>query len=257
MVSVLIYKKNTIQIYPIHGIPEINAGDNISNLIIKSLHKNKLSLLNKDILVITQKIVSKSEDRLIHKNLIKPSTRAIKLSKKIHKSAKLTELILNESVRIVKMNAHTIVTETKHGFICANSGIDQSNVKKDYFCLLPLDSDFSALQIRKNIKQKLNIDIAVIISDTFGRPFRLGQTDVAIGVSGIDPLLNYHGKLDKFGKQIKVTNMAIADELTSAAELVFGKFNQVPVALIRGYNFKKKSKPIKTIIMPKNLSLFS
>ena len=187
---VLIYNKNIIQIYPIHGIPEINAGDNIANLIIKSLPKNKLSLLNKDILIITQKIISKSEDRLIHKNSIKPSIRAIKLSKRIHKSAKLTELILNESVRIIKRNSYTIVTETKHGFICANSGIDQSNIKKDYFCLLPLDSDFSALQIRKNIKQKLNIDVAVIVSDTFGRPFRIGQINVAIGVSGIDPLLN-------------------------------------------------------------------
>ena len=103
-----------------------------------------------------------------------------------------------------------------------------------------MDSDFSALQIRKNIKQKLNIDVAVIVSDTFGRPFRIGQINVAIGVSGIDPLLNYYGKLDKFGKQIKVTNMAIADELTSAAELVFGKFNQVPVALIRGYQNQLK-----------------
>jgi coenzyme F420-0:L-glutamate ligase/coenzyme F420-1:gamma-L-glutamate ligase len=249
--------KNNIQIYPIHGLPEINSGDNIGNLIIKSLFKNKLSLLNNDILIITQKIISKSEDRLVHKNSIIPSNRAIKLSKKIHKSPKLTELILNESVRIVKRNSNTIVTETKHGFICANSGIDQSNIKKDYFCLLPLDSDLSALRIRKIIKKQLNVDVAVIVSDTFGRPFRLGQTDVAIGVSGIEPLLNYHGKRDKFGKEIKVTNIAIADELTSAAELVFGKLNRVPVALIRGYPFKKKSKSIKTIIMPKNRSLFS
>ena len=254
---ILVYNKNNIQIYPIHGIPEINAGDNIGNLIIKSLSKNKLSLLNNDILIITQKIISKSEDRLIHKNSITPSLRAIKLSKKIHKSAKLTELILNESVRIVKRNSHTIITETKHGFICANSGIDQSNIKKDYFCLLPLDSDFSALQIRKTIKKQLNIDVAIIISDTFGRPFRLGQTDVAIGISGIEPLMNYYGKFDKFGKQIKVSNIAIADELTSAAELVFGKLNRVPVALIRGYAFQKRSRSIKTIIMPKNQSLFS
>ena len=160
----------------ISNIPEIQSNDDLSKIIISALKKNRLKLKNKDVLVITQKIISKSENRLVHRNNA------------------LTQLILDESQRIIKKKYGVIITETNHGFICANSGIDQSNIPPNYFCLLPINPDKSAKKIRIALENEFNVKLGIIISDTFGRPFRSGQTDVAIGVSGISPLLNYKGK---------------------------------------------------------------
>ena len=248
---------NNIIIRNIPGIPEIKSGDDLPFIISKAFKKNRIKLKDKDVLVITQKIISKSENRLVHKDSIKPTTKAIILSKKINKNPFLTQLILNESKRIIQKKPGVIITETHHGFICANSGIDQSNIPVDYYCLLPLNPDKSAKKIRLIFEKELDIKIGVIISDTFGRPFRSGQTDVAIGVSGITPLLNYRGIKDSYGKNINVTSIAIADELASSAELVLGKTTDSPVALIRGYDFKYSTKNSKLLIMPKNKSLFS
>ena len=248
---------NNITIRNILGIPEIKSGDDISQIILQTLKKNRIKLKDKDVLVITQKIISKAENRLVHKDLIKPTTKAINLSKKINKNPLLTQLILNESKRIIQKKPGVIITETHHGFICANSGIDQSNVPVDCYCLLPINPDNSAKKIRLILEKEFNIKIGVIISDTFGRPFRSGQTDVAIGVSGINPLLNYKGRKDSYNKNINVTSIAIADELASSAELVLGKTNNSPIALIRGYDFKSSKKNSKLLIMPKNKSLFS
>ena len=241
----------------ISNIPEIQSNDNLSKIIIHALKKNRLKLKNKDVLVITQKIISKSENRLIHKNNVIPMQSAKKLSKEIGKSSVLTQLILDESQRIIKKKYGVIITETNHGFICANSGIDQSNIPPNYFCLLPINPDKSAKKIRIALEDEFNVKIGIIISDTFGRPFRSGQTDVAIGVSGISPLLNYKGKKDSFKKNINVTSIAVADELASSAELVLGKTNKSPIALIRGYDFQISSKNSKLLIMPKNKSMFS
>jgi|TARA_B100001179_G_C18592388_1_gene405363 coenzyme F420-0:L-glutamate ligase/coenzyme F420-1:gamma-L-glutamate ligase len=250
-------KHDQIIIRSLPNIPEVTSFSNISILISNSLDKNNIKLKNKDVLVITQKIISKAENRLIHKNSIIPSNRAIKLSKQIHKNAKLTQLILDESKRIIKKKHGVVITETHHGFICANSGIDQSNVPINYFCLLPINPDNSAKKIRLFLEKKYKIKISVIISDTFGRPFRTGQIDVAIGVSGLSPLLNYKGKNDNYGRKINVTSIAIADELASAAELLLCKTSNTPVALIRGYNYNVSKKTSKSLIMPKNRSLFS
>ena len=213
---------NNITIRNILGIPEIKSGDDVSQIILQTLKKNRIKLKDKDVLVITQKIISKAENRLVHKDLIKPTTKAINLSKKINKNPLLTQLILNESKRIIQKKPGVIITETHHGFICANSGIDQSNVPVDCYCLLPINPDNSA-----------------------------------IGVSGINPLLNYKGRKDSYNKNINVTSIAIADELASSAELVLGKTNNSPIALIRGYDFKSSTKNSKLLIMPKNKSLFS
>ena len=250
-------KSNNIIIRNIPGIPEIKSGDDLPFIISKAFKKNRIKLKDKDVLVITQKIISKAENRLVHKDFIKPTAKAIILSKKINKNPFLTQLILNESKRIIQKKPGVIITETHHGFICANSGIDQSNIPVDYYCLLPLNPDKSAKKIRLIFEKELDIKIGVIISDTFGRPFRSGQTDVAIGVSGIAPLLNYRGIKDSYGKNINVTSIAIADELASSAELVLGKTTDSPVALIRGYDFKHSTKNSKLLIMPKNKSLFS
>jgi coenzyme F420-0:L-glutamate ligase/coenzyme F420-1:gamma-L-glutamate ligase len=250
-------KYDQIIIRSLPNIPEVTSSSDISILISDSLDKNNIKLKNKDVLVITQKIISKAENRLIHKNNVIPSNRAIKLSKQIHKNAKLTQLILDESKRIIKKKQGVVITETHHGFICANSGIDQSNVPINYFCLLPINPDTSAKNIRLFLEKKYKIKISVIISDTFGRPFRTGQTDVAIGVSGLSPLLNYKGKNDNYGRKINVTSIAIADELASAAELLLCKTSNTPVALIRGYNYNVSKKTSKSLIMPKNRSLFS
>ena len=248
---------NNIIIKSISGIPEINSGDNIAKIIIQALKKNRIKLQNKDVIVITQKIISKSENRLIHKNNVIPKKSAIKLSKSINKNPILTQLILNESKRIIQKKPGVIITETHHGFICANSGIDQSNIPSDYYCLLPVNPDKSAKQIRISLEKEFKINLGVIISDTFGRPFRNGQIDVAIGISGIHPLFNYKGSKDSFHKNINFTSIAIADELASSAELVLGKINNNPIALIRGINFKISSKNSKSLIMPKNKSMFS
>ena len=241
----------------ISNIPEIQSNDNLFKIIIHALKKNRLKLKNKDVLVITQKIISKSENRLVHENNVIPTQSAKKLSKQIGKSSILTQLILDESQRIIKKKYGVIITETNHGFICANSGIDQSNIPQNYFCLLPINPDKSAKKIRIALEREFNVKIGVIISDTFGRPFRSGQTDVAIGVSGISPLLNYKGQKDSFKKNINATSIAIADELASSAELVLGKTNKSPIALIRGYDFQISSKNSKLLIMPKNKSMFS
>lgn len=247
---------NNIIIKHIPNIPEIKSNDNIASIIIKTINKNNIKLKNKDIFVITQKIISKSEDRLIYKNNIKPSKSAIKLSKQIGKNAFITQLIIDESRRIIKKKRGVIITETHHGFICANAGIDQSNVPIDYYCLLPINPDKSAKKIRLLLEKEFNVKLGVIISDTFGRPFRIGQTDVAIGVSGLSPLFNFKGIKDTYGNILNVTSIAIADELASAAELILGKINNSPVALISGYNFKVSSDNSKLLIMPKNRSLF-
>ena len=248
---------NNIIIRNIPGIPEIKSGDDLPLVLSKAFKKNRIKLKDKDVLVITQKIISKSENRLVHKDSIKPTTKAVILSKKINKNPFLTQLILDESKRIIQKKPGVIITETHHGFICANSGIDQSNIPVDYYCLLPLNPDKSAKKIRLIFEKEFDIKIGVIISDTFGRPFRSGQTDVAIGVSGITPLLNYRGIKDSYGKNINVTSIAIADELASSAELVLGKTTDSHVELIRGYDFKHSTKNSKLLIMPKNKSLFS
>lgn len=239
-----------IKIIPIKLDIEFVKGMDIAEIII-----NSFNLEEKDIIVIAHKIVSKVEGRVVKFNDIKPSSRAIELAKEHNKDARVVEVILNEAMNIIRASKGVIITETKHGFICANSAVDRSNVR-DGLVLLPEDPDRSAFLIRKRIKELTDKDVAVIISDTFGRAFREGQVNVAIGICGIKPLKDYRGMRDPYDNELKVTNIAIADELASAAELVMNKLDKTPIAVIRGYDYEISDCSIKMLIRDKDRDLF-
>ncbi|MDW0168502.1 MAG: coenzyme F420-0:L-glutamate ligase [Nitrososphaeraceae archaeon] len=236
---------------------DIRDGDDIGNLILKSIKEKKESLKENDVIVITHKIVSKSEGRTIDLTKIIPSEESKKISSRTGKDPKLVELIISQSNEIIKIQREIIITETKHGFVCANSGIDTSNVgNSNHVVLLPVDPDKSAREIRNYIRSKTKTNVAVIISDTFGRPFRKGQVNVAIGVAGINPIKSYIGDSDMYGNILRVTEIAIADEIASAAELVMGKSLRVPVTIVRGYDFSSTDASISTVTRAKKDDLF-
>ena len=240
-----------MQIIPIHIEKEIEPSDDLSDIILKSEKLN-----DGDILVIAQKVISKQEGRLIDLSTVMPSLLAEGISSQYQKDPKIIELILSESKRIVRMKNGILIVETNQGFICANAGIDESNIKEGFATLLPVNSDVSAERIRKNILEQSNKNVAVIISDTFGRPFRMGQTNHAIGVSGLNPILDYEGTLDSFNKILRVTAIAIADEITSASELVMGKSLKCPFAIIRDYSFKVENHTIDELIRSEHEDFF-
>jgi len=209
-----------------------------------------------DILVVAQKIVSKQEGRIVDLSTVTPSLLSEGISSQYQKDPRIIELILSETKRIVRMKNGIIIVETNNGIICANAGVDESNVKEGYATLLPINSDTSAQIIRNKIREQTSKNVAVIISDTFGRPFRMGQTNCAIGISGLNPILNYAGTLDSFEKILRITEIAVADELSSAAELVMGKALKCPVAIIRDYSFKVEDHLVDELIRPENEDLF-
>ena len=240
-----------MQIIPIEIKKEIEPGDNLSDLILKST-----KIHDGDILIVAQKIISKQENRLVDISTISPSLLSEGIAGQYNKDPRLVELILSETKRIIRMGAGILIVETNHGFICANAGIDESNVKNGFATLLPLNSDISANLLRQNIQNSSGIDVPVVISDTFGRPFRMGQTNCALGISGLNPILDYAGSLDSFQKILRVTAIAIADELSAAAELVMEKTANCPVVIIRDYEFKKEDGSIESMIRPENEDLF-
>jgi coenzyme F420-0:L-glutamate ligase/coenzyme F420-1:gamma-L-glutamate ligase len=226
------------------GIGEIRTGDQIGDIVVDSCRAEPNGpLLDGDVIVVTQKIVSKAEGRMVEIDPEDPLS---------HKS-----LVEDEAVRIVRRRGDLIITETTHGFICANSGIDLSNVERGWAALLPLDSDRSARRIHDIIKAKLGIHVGVIISDTFGRPWRKGLTDVAIGVAGVAAVVDLRGTPDSLGRTMQVTEVCVADELASTAELVMGKSNGIPVAVIRGVDPSwLRSSSISEIVRPPGEDLF-
>ena len=235
----------SIQIIPVKIQKDIVPNDNLVDLVLESTE-----IQDGDILVFSQKIVSKNEGRILSLSSVNPSLLANGISSSYNKDPRLIELILSESKRIVRMENGIIIVETNHGFVCANAGIDESNVQDGYATLLPEDPDRSANLLKERIEQKTGKNIAVIISDTFGRPFRLGQTDVAIGVAGIEPILDYSGKPDTFAKIMQVTAIAIADEICAATELVMGKVEKCPVAIVRNYKFDFSNTKIQNLLRP-------
>ena len=241
----------SIQIIPVKIQKDIVPNDNLVDLVLESTE-----IQDGDILVFSQKIVSKSEGRILSLSSVNPSLLANGISSSYNKDPRLVELILSESKRIVRMENGIIIVETNHGFVCANAGIDESNVQDGYATLLPEDPDRSANLLKEKIEQKTGKNIAVIISDTFGRPFRLGQTDVAIGVAGIEPILDYSGKPDTFAKIMQVTAIAIVDEICAATELVMGKVEKCPVAIVRNYKFDFSNTKIQNLLRPKHEDLF-
>ena len=241
----------SLQVIPIKIQKEVESGDDLVNLILELFEIN-----DGDVLVFSQKIISKNEGRILSLSSVNPSLLADGIASSYGKDPRLVELILSESKRIVRMENGVIIVETKHGFVCANAGIDESNVKDGYATLLPDDPDKSANLLKDRIKQKTGKNVAIIISDTFGRPFRLGQTDVAIGIAGIEPILDYIGKPDVFGKVMQVTAIAIADEVCSAAELVMGKVRKCPIAIVRNYNFNFSNAKIQKLLRSRYDDLF-
>ena len=240
-----------MQVIPVQISNEIQLNDDLAELILSSTE-----IKDNDILVIAQKIISKQEGRIIELSKIEPSLLAQGIASQYQKDPRIVELILSESKKIVRMQNGVIIVETNHGFICANAGIDESNVKDGFATLLPIDSDNSAKKIKEAISNKTGKNIAIIVSDTFGRPFRNGQTNCAIGVSGISSILDYAGTQDMFGNILRVTAIAISDEIASTAELVMGKNNKCPVAIIRDYKFSNDKDIISEIIRPENEDLF-
>ena len=240
-----------LQILPVHIEKEITPDDNLSKIII-----NSADIDDGDILVIAQKVISKQEGRIVDLSSVKTSLLSEGISSQYNKDPRIVELILSESKRIVRMKSGLIIVETNHGFICANAGIDESNVADGFATLLPLNSDKSAELIRKKILDETGKNIAVIIADTFGRPFRMGQTNCAIGISGLNPILDYSGTLDSFDRILRVTAIAIADELSAAAELVMEKTKKSPVVIIRNYSYDLMDKSIDDLIRPENEDLF-
>jgi len=261
--------KNQIEIIGVENIPLIKAGDNISKIIVDALRKSNLILRDKDIIVIAQTIISKSRGRVKNLNDIKPSKRAIEIYNKIKpkvmkaelpvKSPQLIQAILDESKVILKAE-HVLIVETKpQGFICANAGIDQSNVGgKDNVTLLPEDPDEDAKKIRKDLKNLTRSEVAVIISDSFGRPFRKGSVGVAIGIAGINPILDKRGFIDLYGYELQTTIIGQADNIVSAAQLVMGEADEgIPVVIIKGYSYEiDENVSIKSILRDVNLDIF-
>ncbi|HIA97384.1 MAG TPA: coenzyme F420-0:L-glutamate ligase [Candidatus Nitrosopelagicus sp.] len=241
----------TLEIIPVKIQKEIEPDDDLVDLILESSEVN-----DGDILVFSQKIVSKNEGRILSLSSVNPSLLANGIASSYGKDPRLVELILSESKRIVRMENGIIIVETKHGFVCANAGIDESNVQDGYATLLPDNPDQSANLLKGKIEQKTGKNIAVIISDTFGRPFRLGQTNVAIGIAGLEPVLDYNGKPDTFGKIMQVTAIAIADEICSASELVMGKVEKCPIAIVRNYNFNLSDAKIQKLLRSEHDDLF-
>jgi coenzyme F420-0:L-glutamate ligase/coenzyme F420-1:gamma-L-glutamate ligase len=216
-----------------------------------------MQILDHDIIVIAQKIVSKSEGRVVDLQTVTPSTLANTIAESSEKDPKHVEVILREAANIIRMRGPHIIVETRHGFVCANAGVDRSNAGDgDLAVLLPIDPDRTAQKLRKRIRELTGADVGVIISDTFGRAWRNGQVNVAIGIDGLKPIMDYRGTRDMFGNQLKVTQIAIADELASAAELVMRKSDGIPVAIIRGVDYAKGSGSVQQLIRPKEEDLF-
>ena len=228
-----------ITIIPVKNFPEINAGDDLIELLINSLEDSNVSIEENDIIVLTQKIVSKSESRL--RNL---------------EDTSFEELLAEESTEIIRKRGDLVIARTKHGFICANAGIDKSNIEDGYALLLPIDPDRSASKYREQIYTRLQKKVAVIISDTFGRPWRVGQVNFAIGSSGIEPLVSYIGSTDTFENELNATEIAIIDEIASSAELVMEKTLNIPIAILRGVNYRDSKNNAKDLIRKKDEDFF-
>ncbi len=245
-----------IHITGIEGIREVRPGDNLGALVGEAAEAQKLSVRDGDIFVVAQKVVSKAEGRLVELAKIKPSALAREWGREHGKDARIVEIILKESQRIVRMERGILIVETRHGFICANAGVDSSNAPPGTVTLLPEEPDRSADALRRALEQRFGAPLAVIISDTFGRPWREGFVNVALGVAGLAPLVSYCGQRDAFGRELQVTVMAAADELAGAAELVMGKNRQVPAALIRGFAAAGREGAGRDLLRPPERDLF-
>src|SRR5438552_3834437 len=218
----------------IAGVPEVHPGADIARLVVEAAARQSTPLAGGDLLVVGQKIVSKAEGRIVRLADVTPSPVALGMATGLGRDPRLVEVILRESRRIVRMDQGVLITETHHGWVCANAGVDQSNVDVECVALLPEDPDGSARALRDRIRALAGVDVFVIVADTFGRPWREGLTNVAIGLAGLSPLRSYLGERDPAGRPLQATILAVADELAAAAEPVMGKLDRIPAAIVRG-----------------------
>jgi coenzyme F420-0:L-glutamate ligase/coenzyme F420-1:gamma-L-glutamate ligase len=243
-----------LEVLPVEGLPEVRPGDDVAGLVAEAAGKD---LRAGDVVVVTHKVVSKAEGRLVDLRAVEPSALAKGFAASSGKDPRQIEVVLRESRRIVRMDRGLIISETHHGFVCANAGVDASNVPgEDVVCLLPMDPDASAARLRETLAARSGSDLAVIVSDSFGRAWREGITNVAIGVAGMQPLADYRGKTDPHGFPLVASVLATADELAAAAELVMGKTAGIPVAIVRGYPYERAAGTGRALIMPPERDLF-
>jgi coenzyme F420-0:L-glutamate ligase / coenzyme F420-1:gamma-L-glutamate ligase len=245
-----------IRIMPVKGLPEIKPGDDLADMILSAVHDNGLSLADGDVLVLAQKAVSKAEGRLVHPSDVQPSPFAVSVAAQCGKDPREVEVILQESRRMVRMARGSLIMETRHGFVCANAGLDKSNIGDGMLCLLPENPDASASEIRRRIHRLSGLGVAVIIADTFGRPWRIGQTNIAIGLAGMLPFADYRGTTDTFGHELRVTQICLADEIAGAAEMVMRKVDRVPVAIIRGCIYARGEGKATDLVRPAETDMF-
>ncbi len=243
-----------LRILPVQGFPEVRSGEDLPGLLAESVSDG---LYAGDVVVVTHKVVSKAEGRLVDLRTVEPSALAKSFGARWEKDPRQIEVVLRESRRVVRMERGVIISETHHGFVCANAGVDASNVPgEDVVCLLPLDPDASASRIRDALVARSGSDVAVVISDSFGRPWRNGITDIAIGVAGMEPLIDYRGGFDPHGHPLTASILAVADELASASELVMGKTDGIPVAVVRGYGYERGDGTGRDLLMEPGRDMF-
>jgi coenzyme F420-0:L-glutamate ligase / coenzyme F420-1:gamma-L-glutamate ligase len=246
-----------IQIIGLRGAPEAQPGDDLARMALDAAAASGASFQDGDILVVAQKVVSKAEGLLVDLRTIEPSELARRYAEQWDRDPRQTEVVLRESVRVVRMDRGLIIAQTRHGYVCANAGVDASNVPGgDYVLLLPRDPDASAARLREDIRKLADVEVAVIVSDSFGRPWRLGIVNVALGVAGMAPLADYRGQPDDFGRIMTSSVMAVADEVASAAELAAGKVNRTPFVIVRGYPYQRAGGTGVDIIMDAASDLF-
>jgi len=250
---------NAVQVFPVEGLPLIEIGDNLGKLIVEAAKKQGTPIQLNDIIVVTHVVVSKAEGNIVNLEKVKPSKRAKEIAAQTNKDPALVQVILEETKDIVRIGQNSIITETVSGIICANAGVDRSNVSGDGNVVpLPKNPNASAQNIRAEIKRLIGADVAVIVSDTHGRPFRMGEINIAVGVAGFVPIRDRRGEKDLFGYVLRIKQTAIADELASAAELVIGQADEgIPAAIIRGYNYQQTENASATkLTRPKEKDLF-
>lgn len=250
-------RHHRIEIIGLRTLPEIRTGDDIARLVIAASEREGAGLRQGDVIVLAQKIFSKAEGRLVNLREVKPSPLARNWAKELSADARFIEVVLRESRRVVRMSERVLLGETMHGFVCANAGVDHSNVpKRGWVSCLPRDPDACARRLVREIRARRKISVAVIVADTFGRPWRLGLTSVAIGCAGLRIFEDWRGRRDAHGRVLRATVLAVADELAAAAGLAMKKNAQVPAVIVRGYRFRAGKDSARQIIRPAAEDLF-
>jgi coenzyme F420-0:L-glutamate ligase/coenzyme F420-1:gamma-L-glutamate ligase len=252
---------NSFTVYGVEGIPLVKPGDDLSKIIIESCSRNDVKIEDGDIVVISQKILSKAEGRVIDLKNVSPSRKAKLIAGRTGKNARLVELVLKETKKWLRISREILLVEDKRGLVCINAGIDKSNVEGvDNYALLPADPDLSAEVIQKEIFESTGKRVAVVVCDTYSRPFRRGQVNFAIGIAGIEPFKDYRGKRDMFGQILKVKNVAVVDEIAGAAELLMGQASEaIPVVVIRGLKMsglQKRGQKTRELLISRREDLF-